>query len=402
VMPKITTWSLGIQQQLYSTGTLEVRYLGTHGVSLPVQSRLNLQSAFDAGLTPLPTFFRAADVPGNTALPPSTLDDFNNFDPPIPGFAGFDNTGKLKPLFNSNVTADPPLGQSIYHAASVSFTQRASHGLFMNVNYTYAHTIDNSTNEFFTSFLNPRRAQDTHHINEDRGDSDLDVRNKFALQLVYNVPKFAPSTGVLNALLNGFVLGSTFLAQSGQPVTISSGLAGIDSNVNGDGAGDRASLNPFGNQNVGSDVNVVCRASNGATSLGSLVSVDGGSCPGSGVGVGYLAVNPNAKYVLTGEGARATLGRNSFLSPGFGVLNFSAGKEIHFTESKFLTIRSEFYNVVNHRNYTIGNGSFNGNSAIPVAQGNPQYVTVTDPQFLNQKVFSGGNRSMQLTAKFTF
>jgi len=65
------------------------------------------------------------------------------------------------------VTSDPPLGSSIYHAGSVSFTQRARHGLTFNANYTYAHTIDNSTNEFFTSLLNPRRAQDTNRINDD-------------------------------------------------------------------------------------------------------------------------------------------------------------------------------------------------------------------------------------------
>jgi hypothetical protein len=394
VMPKITTWSLGIQQQVYSTGTLEIRYLGTRGVSLPIQSRLNQQSAFDAGFTPLPTFFSASQVPGTMAAPPKTQADFLNFDPTVPGFEPF----------LSNVTADPPKGQSTYHAASFSFTQRASHGLFMNVNYTFAHTIDNSTNEFFTSFLNPRRAQDSNHVEQDRGDSDLDVRHKFAFQVVYNVPKFVSSShGFMNALVNGFVLSSTFLAQSGQPVTISSGLAGIDSNANGDAAGDRASLNPNGSLNIGSDVNVVCRAASGATSIGGALATGTGACanPADGI-VGYVAANPAAKYVLTGNGAQSNLGRNSFLSPGFGVLNFSAGKDIHFTESKFLTIRSEFYNVLNHRNYTIGNGSFNGNSTIPVAQGNPQYVTVTDSQFLNPKVFSGGNRTMQLTAKFTF
>jgi hypothetical protein len=397
VMPKVITWSLGIQQQLYRSGTLEIRYLGTHGVSLPVQFRLNTQSAFDAGYTPLPTFFRASDVPAViAAAPPKTLTDYLNFDPEL---LAFETAG-----FNANVTADPPLGQSIYHAGSFSFTQRLSRGVDFKVNYTYAHTIDNSTNEFFTSTLNPRRAQDSRRLFEDRGDSDLDVRHKFALQAVYNVPSIShTTTGFMNALVNGFVLSGTFLAQTGQPVTLSSGQAGIDSNANGDGAGDRASLNPFGTVVGGSDVNVVCRDSTtGATSIGTRVSVDLGTCPAGSAGVAYLAADPTKKYVLTGVGARATLGRNSFRSPGFGVLNFSAGKNVHLTESKYFQLRGEFYNILNHRSFTIGNGSFNGNSAVPVAQGNPQYVAVTDSGFLNPKVFSGGNRTVQLVAKFIF
>ena len=151
----------------------------------------------------------------------------------------------------------------------------------MRTNYTYAHTIDNSTNEFFTSVLNPRRAQDSHHINEDRGNSDLDVRQKFALSLVYNVPNFAPkSSGFMNALVNGFVLSSTFLAQTGQPVTLSSGNAGIDSNRNGDTAGDRTILNPNATGNLGTDVNIICRNGAGATSIGSAVAGDPNGVPG--------------------------------------------------------------------------------------------------------------------------
>src|SRR2546429_5148604 len=62
-MPKILTWSLGVQRELARNTTIEVRYLGTRGISLPVQDRRNFQSGFDAGLAPLPEYFRAQDVP---------------------------------------------------------------------------------------------------------------------------------------------------------------------------------------------------------------------------------------------------------------------------------------------------------------------------------------------------
>jgi len=45
------------------------------------------------------------------------------------------------------VTSDPPLGSSTYHSGSVNFKQRARYGLTFNANYTYSHTLDNSTIE---------------------------------------------------------------------------------------------------------------------------------------------------------------------------------------------------------------------------------------------------------------
>jgi hypothetical protein len=55
------------------------------------------------------------------------------------------------------------------------------HGLSFNTNYTWSHAIDNATNEFLTSFLNPRRAPGTNQLGDDRSNSDLDIRQKFAL-----------------------------------------------------------------------------------------------------------------------------------------------------------------------------------------------------------------------------
>src|SRR6266436_521961 len=53
VMPKILTWSLGVQHEVARNTSIEVRYLGTRGLELPVQFRRNRISAFDAGITPL-------------------------------------------------------------------------------------------------------------------------------------------------------------------------------------------------------------------------------------------------------------------------------------------------------------------------------------------------------------
>ena len=389
VMPKILNWTLSVQHELYKGATLEARYLGTKGLSLPFQLRRNFISAFDAGIQPLPTYFNASDVPATVALSAASTDALNTFDPNTYaqyGFAG-------------NITADPPGASNIYHAGALDFNQHLSHGIGFRANYTYSHNIDNATNEFFTSLLNPRRAQDGFNLNQDRGNSTLDVRHKFSMSWSYDLPKAKVANSVLKALLHGYQFNGTFVAQSGQPVTPQSGL---DANANGDAAGDRAVLNPNGVGMTGSDATGVCRTGTGATYMASDTIYNGGGCLGADPFVGYLAVDPKARFVLAGPLALANAGRNSVFSPGFGIWNMSVFKNTHFTESTYLQLRAEFFNVFNHRNFTIGNGNIFGATGITTATGNPAYAQVADPQFLNAQVFSGGSRTATLGVKLIF
>jgi hypothetical protein len=394
VMPKVLTWSLGIQRELYRNGLFELRYLGTRGLELPVQFRRNTISAFDAGINSIPTFFRASDVPAT----------WNGSTPTDTAFNAFVNNGGnniyLPFGFQGNVTSDPPLGSSIYHALSWNYTQRAWRGLSFNANYTWSHAIDDATNEFFTSFLNPRRAQDTNWLGDDRSDSDLDVRHKFALSASYETPAVHSDSRLMKTLLDGYTIGTVYLAQTGQPITIQSGLAGIDSNGNGDTAGDRGVLNPFGTSLKGSDVFPVCANIGGTTSLAGDTVANGGAC--AGPTIGYLAADPTAKYVIAGPDVKATIGRNSFRSPGFGVMNLSLGKKVKLTESAYFQLKADFYNVLNHQNFTISNANVFSTSGVTAATTNAGYVAIADPNFLNPKIFTGGNRQVNLTAKFVF
>src|SRR2546430_2649287 len=318
VMPKVLSWSLSVQPELYHNAALEVRYLGTRGLSLPVQYRRNFVSYFDAGGAPLPTFLNSPAIPATWDANTPTDANYNTFAAnngattitPIPGLTTSTPNIYQQYGFFGNVTSDPPFGNSIYHGGSISFTQRAFHGMTLNTNYTYAHTIDNSTNEFFTSLLNPRRSQDTNRLQDDRSNSDLDVRHKFVLSLIYELPKTSTDNRFLKALLNGYQISPVFLAQSGQPVTIQSG---IDSNGNGDSAGDRAVFNPNGTTQTSGDVFPVCELAGGTTYVGStsFLQASNNGCNGSDPAIGYTPVNPSDRYVIAGAGARSTVGPNS-------------------------------------------------------------------------------------------
>ena len=242
--------------------SLELRYLGTRATQLPIQARTNTISAFTAGVQPLPTFFDASQVPASI-VGGSRLSDFENFDPFI------------HPEF-SLMTAFPTVGASTYHAGSADVNRRFARGMMLRANYTWAHNIDDATNELFSSVANPRRPFDWMNLRLDRGRSTLDIRHKFALSWIYEFPNLSTENGALRTLLHGWQWNGTYLAQTGQPISV---LANADANANADTAGDRAILNPAGIARLGTSVDYVCAGSGGVTSIAPIAT---GCAGGSG------------------------------------------------------------------------------------------------------------------------
>lgn len=422
VLPKTMSWSLGVQHELYRNALVEVRYVGTRGLELPIQNRLNFISYFDAGGAALPTYLNASAIPGSyTASTPTDTDYnlflnnyFNGTLNPIPGLTQPSPDIYQKYGFFGYATEYSPLASSIYHAGSVSFVQRARHGLTINANYTYSHTIDDATNEFHTSALNPRRAQDNFNLRADRANSDLDVPHKLALSLVYQLPKTNSTNGLARALLNGYQLGTVFYAQSGQPVTLQSGV--VDSNGNTDTAGDRVVINPAGSGNIRGenfqgDVFPVCEGAGGATYVGktSFLTAPFNGCNananapfGFDPALGYTPVNANDRYVIAANAVRSTVGRNSFRTPGFTTFNLSLFKNTYFGEIRYLQLRADIFNVLNHPSYTLTNGNVFNTAGIATALANAGYAQPFSAAFLDAKQFGGGIRQMTLGLKFIF
>jgi len=251
----------------------------------------------------------------------------------------------------------------------------------------------------FSSRVNPRRPQDWSNLDQDRGRSVLDIRHKLALSWIYELPRLSTGGGFLGTLANGWQWSGTYLAQTGQPVSI---LSGVDSNADGDSAGDRAILNAFGTGNTGTGVNLVCAGAGGATSI----APTGADCVGgSGNVAGYVAQNPRARYVQAGMGARSTLGRNSFETPETNVWNMSLLKNTKLTERCGVQLRIDAMNVFNHRNFSLAQPSVLQSGVILGTVNNAlgsTYANVTADQFLDAKQFTGGARQMQLGIKFTW
>jgi len=387
--PKVFSWSLGVQREIMKNTSLEVRYLGTRALELPVQLQLNSITPFELGAQPLPTFFNASDIPATLPATAPTLAQFQALQTRRFAAQGF--TGGA-------ITEEAPVGDSTYHGGAVELLHRFSHGLLLRANYTYAKAMDNATNDLNTSAVNPRRPENSYNLANEWSRSALDVTHKVGLTWLYDLPKYKFDSRILRGAANGWQWSGSYLFQSGQPVTIQSGT---DSNGNLDAAGDRAILNAAGVGNTGSTVVAVCRdPATGATFVSSAGTPCGTGAAAAQNTVGYVAANPNARYIQAGAGALSNLGRNTFNSPYFNVWNMSILKNNQFTERFNLQLRVDAFDVFNHRQYTFGQLSVLGTNTNALSQG---YANLTSGSaFLNQFLFNGGSRTVQLGIKLTY
>ncbi|MCI0387752.1 MAG: carboxypeptidase regulatory-like domain-containing protein, partial [Acidobacteria bacterium] len=367
-VPYSINYTLSFQRQFQRDWSVELRYLGTRGIHLLTQNRINVQNKVSPTLGGLPTFFSRPTQAQLNALP-LTLDQINLRSNLVPAYeaAGFE----------ANVIGFLSNGNSNYHSFSAQVTRRLSSGFQATAAYTWSHLIDDTTAEVFSTVLSPRRVEDFQNLTAEKADSALDRRHRFAFSGIYELPFFRSGSSLTRALLGGFNIAGTLSFESGQRATV---LSGIDSNLNGDSAADRTIRNPDGVRGTGSTVTALTNS--------------------AGQVVGYLANNPSAEYIQAGRGAIATSGRNTLPLPGIENLDFSVFKNFAVTESKKVQFRVDFFNAFNHPQYIPGSP----NAVIPIATTGVSDVNTVGRNSFNKpdEVFSSNPRVIQMALRFTF
>jgi hypothetical protein len=374
IRPETISWNIGIQHVFHNDYTFESRYVGTHSVHLSVQERLNEQPTVNAS-NALPLYM--------TAPSQATLDGLTNTLSSLVTALG--NGGNFKPAFlnagfsSAYITAYMPWGNSIYHGWANTLTRRFSNGLQFIGAYTYSHGIDDSTADVFSTYLTPRRPADSTNLKLDRSNSALDHRQRVTFETIYDMPFFKHGNWFMKNIVGNWEVAPIYTYQSGTWVDVQSG---VDSNLNGDSAGDRAFVNPSGTANVGSGVTALKNS--------------------AGETVAYVANNPNARYI---EGAKGTLpngGRNTAQLNPINDIDMTMAKSFNFTESKKLQFSARFFNILNHPQYVGGNVS----DVAPIGQTSGASHSFLEPQsgiFLQpSQAFSSNPRSIQLALKFVF
>jgi Carboxypeptidase regulatory-like domain len=194
-------WAMDVQHQFRQSWLLDVAYVGTRGLHLPIEWDPNQRNNSNAA---------ACVVDGNIACPR-----------PYPDFLGQSYTDSA--------------GKSIYHSLQAKLERHYSNGLAIIAAYTYGKSLDtNST--YFSTNANANFPENSNDIAAEKGRSDFDFRHRFSLAYIYDLPfgnTVARSQNPkLNYLIQGWQISGIAMMQSGAPYTVT--ISGNPSE-NGDG-----------------------------------------------------------------------------------------------------------------------------------------------------------------------
>jgi hypothetical protein len=381
-LPYSVQWNFGIQHVFAKDYTFEARYVGTRGVHLPVQQQMNRVARVSPDFQ-VPLYLASPNAATLAALP-VTVGDIRAKSSILPAFAA---AGLTNPI-----TAWTPQGESSYHGLSLDLNRRFSKGLQVSTSYTWSHVLDNSTSEVGSTFLTPRRAQDAQNLRSEWATSMLDRRHRFTAMAIYTSHWLRNSNWFNRNILGNWEFAPTYVYESPEYFTVQSA---IDSNLNGDSAGDRAWVNPEGVAHTASDIYGLDRA-------GNRIGISASTAQLNSV-VAWVAVNPNARYIRAGYGVMPTGGRNTEPTRPINNVNLSLIKRLPLTERLHMELGIQGYNLFNHAQFVPG--LVNSIDAVTTAYtpGVHNYATAGHAAFGDaEAVFSSNPRIVQVLAKLVW
>jgi hypothetical protein len=361
--PYVVNWTLGIQHAFTPNLSLDVAYVGNHGSRLPGMRDIN------QGVP------NAASVASGTPTGQPYATQY-----PYLGFIDI-----LSNLYTSN-----------YNGLQTTLTERTSHGLSFTLGYTYSHALDNDSYN-----ISPFLPQDSTHPEREYASSDFDLRHRFTFSLTYAFPGIKSPA----QLLEGWSVNSIVTWQTGEPWIandFSDNLSGtLEFADRWDFFGNPTDFKsgpnpiPFFTGAALSDFPQPCQ--NAASTAALQASMFALGCYAQG----------NSVMIPPAAGTFGTMGRNIFRDSGFRNWDLSVTKQWRFQERLTAQFRAEFFNILNHPNFTNPYGASSGygigSFADPSQPGQFGCGCATPDQAAGNPVLgSGGNRAMQLGLKLIF
>jgi len=383
--PYMENYNLNLQQQITRKMTLQLGYVGSQGHKLLRFRDLNQPTlaqiqAYDYHVV---TDSAGNVIQGGCCTPGALLG---------PGGGGV--------YYNYEEAS----GNSIYNSLQASLHIEDWHGLTSTFNYNWSHSLDDSSDgeDYVPNAAQPDNSQAPNRFN--RGNSNFDVRNRIAWNFIYLIPDSPGSS--MKLLRNGWGFSGTVTVQAGQPFHLN---YNFEDDYNGTGEF-------FARPDV---VGPLVYHQNDPTNFLQLTSF-AVPCTLDGLGTAAgncLSINPanpaqNCDTNFTGCKNTmhfGTLGRNSLLGPHFRQFDFSLFKRTQLTERLNMELRFEGYNILNHPNFAnpylpnfIADAAQNGINPNGTSAGAFRLTATGDVGIGYPFLGSGGPRSLQLAAKFTF
>jgi len=309
--------SFGVQRELGGHFTLEVNYVGNKANRLlrvidgnpPIPALVAQLRAFCQNPT---NSFGCVDSPTET-----TVQGFNLYIGQQLGVLPF-NAVNNSAADHANTVAS--VANSNYNGLQTTLTRQFANGIRFQVNYTWAHAIDDASDPFrpqLGEFVFP---PDTNDLKAEKGSSSFDVRNRLVFNYTAELPfgrgKDRLNSGILGRVLEGWSWSGIGTFQNGFPFDVFA--PGDDSN--GTGALQRADFDP-----------------NGTRVPITMPLTQTGPNPGL--------------FSFPAFGGPGNLGRNHFVGPGYKNFDMVIAKNTKLSERFTVEFRSEYYNIFNHPNF---------------------------------------------------
>jgi outer membrane receptor protein involved in Fe transport len=345
-------WSLAVERQVGSQMLVGLEYSGSRGENLYTIYRLNLL--------------------GSNAV-----------------FGGTSPNTRINPQY-TQINYRTNGGDSFYQAMNARLEIRNFRkiGLTTRINYTWSHSIDDSSSTFGTDFSgNGGRlgALDPLNPGLDRGDSDFDVRHRIALSAVWQSPFFTEK-GLKNWIAGGWNVAPIFSAHTGTPFTVYDCFNQFEG---GAPCPRMMFTKPF--------QPAYTQTSTGNPNEFTYINLASGAPDSSWL-------NPLSGNSAFGPFPKTMSGRNIFRTPGLWKANLGVYKDFTMTERMKLQFRAESFNLFNHSNLYLvyGNLDLGDDVSAPIVtatRGQRKDTGATTPTVENGRI---ENRNMQFALKLIF
>jgi hypothetical protein len=335
----VQQWSFSIEKSLGRETAFETGYLGARGLHLQRADLINNAPPGPGPLGPRRPF-KLLQFVDNSVLPSGVTVSAT---PP----ANCPSGAICTPVSTINLLANS--AQSWYDAGYVNVRRRYANGLSLLANYTFAKSLSNAP-DFRSPMFESSIPQNDANLTAEKGLA-CDIRHRFALSAVYNIPGYSRSA-ILRALSQNWILSSVYQIQTGFPLTIS---------VFGDTA-------------------------NAGTVLGEnpiRANVTGQPVFGPGTRNAAEWFNPQA-FAAPPAYTFGNVGRNTVEGPGMQTLDLALAREFGFTERMKFQLRAEFFNALNKVNLGTPDRFVN----------TPQFGTITEA--------ATPGRQVQLSTRLSF
>ncbi|MGH9652006.1 MAG: carboxypeptidase regulatory-like domain-containing protein, partial [Bryobacteraceae bacterium] len=271
-------------------------------------------------------------------------------------------------------------GNSNYNSLQVTLSKHLTHGLTFLANYTWAHSIDD-TSSFENSGFG-YRALDPFNFGADRADSTFDARQRFVFSYDWEIPHVSRiwNNWFSKEVLDGWHIAGITTLQSGFPIQLSNP--------------DYNSLQCSAYQYYGCwdapNVTGPPQFYDPRTSV--LTNTAGPAAAGIGP-QNYYYFNPNT-FADEAIGQLGNAGRNAIHGPGINNTDLSLSKRFYIgqSERRMIELRLEAYNLFNHTQFSEPDTNSGGSDVI----GN-----FNDPNF-GRVLDAAPGRTIQLGAKIYF